>query len=740
MPAQRHAVRRQTFELSVRDEPTARRMHEVLSRIQASSMAAIIERCCSMAGSPDRVDRIAHLDVDLGRLDPGRFEADIVARLSERLPGALATELAAAGTDGRGRAGVGLVDRDVDDSSTAVRPGASTVSRSAPRTRSAADPRASAASGPGSSEASAVVSRPEPTDRDVSGSATTAAVDLGGLETLAHFMRTGTLPWWVDPLQPDPLPSAVRRAVVSSPAALEALVAEVIDTPARLTRLVQALDDATLAALVGALAPEVAARVDVLQLTAPLMADHVTGVRTPRRRRTRVWASVVESVLADGDHNVPAVVAHSLGRLGRAIGVDRRVLADEALRAARAVASPAVVVDAFERALRGSTREPAAAPAVEATAPAADDSIAPERRPPDALPARPSDDRGATVTTEDGYGRAGPEGTDVAGVARAHGADTPDVLPGADTSLTPEVVPGADSSLTPLTPEHMPRADSSLTPEHMPRADSSLTPLTPEHMPGTDSSLTPLTPEHMPGADSSLMPDAGRLGDAPPMPTGASESAITTDRPAVRDDGRTDDARPPAPDQADRARSHEARTSRRSRTGLDLSFSDSDRVEVHSAGLVLLAPFIPTLFDRLGLVEHGRFVSDEARHRAVALLHHLATGQAEPAEYMAVLDKVLCGANVADVLEIGEPVTDIEREECSDLLTAVIEHAGVFGDLSPEGLRGTFLLRRGILAAEDGIWMLRVEREAYDVVLDRLPWDFEWLSLPWMSAPMRIEW
>ena len=55
--------------------------------------------------------------------------------------------------------------------------------------------------------------------------------------------------------------------------------------------------------------------------------------------------------------------------------------------------------------------------------------------------------------------------------------------------------------------------------------------------------------------------------------------------------------------------------------------------------------------------------------------------------------------------------------------------------MSVDGFRGTFLLRQGVLSTRDGAGLLRVERETYDVVLERFPWSWEWVKLPWMEAP-----
>ena len=128
-------------------------------------------------------------------------------------------------------------------------------------------------------------------------------------------------------------------------------------------------------------------------------------------------------------------------------------------------------------------------------------------------------------------------------------------------------------------------------------------------------------------------------------------------------------------------------------------------------------------------------------HRAVGLLQYLADGQPEPPpEYLLPLGKVLCGMDLDEVFDFGPPLTDAEIEEGTTLLQAVIAHAPVLGSMSVRGFRGTFLLRKGQLSIRNGAWLLRVERETYDVVLDRFPWSVNIVKLPWMEALMHVEW
>lgn len=172
----------------------------------------------------------------------------------------------------------------------------------------------------------------------------------------------------------------------------------------------------------------------------------------------------------------------------------------------------------------------------------------------------------------------------------------------------------------------------------------------------------------------------------------------------------------------------------------DVRFADAEDVPVGHAGLVLLWPFLGEFFKRLGLVEEGAFQDGAALQRGVGLLGFLATGEAALEEYQLPLTKVLCGMEPDEVFDFGDPVTEEEAAESAALLEAVIGHAAVLRSLSVTGLRGTFLIRPGVLSSRDGGWLLRVERRTYDIVLERLPWSVGWVKLPWMEAPLQVEW
>jgi hypothetical protein len=165
-----------------------------------------------------------------------------------------------------------------------------------------------------------------------------------------------------------------------------------------------------------------------------------------------------------------------------------------------------------------------------------------------------------------------------------------------------------------------------------------------------------------------------------------------------------------------------------------------DAVAIATAGLPLVWPFLPAFFDGLALLDGERFRDAAAQHRGAALLHHLATGEIAGPEQDLPLAKVLAGIDLDAVHDPGEPLDETEIDSAEALLQAMLGHAPMLGRISTAGLREAFLMRPGLLSTRDGHWLLRVERRGIDVLLDRLPWSFAWVRLPWMPAPLQVEW
>lgn len=161
---------------------------------------------------------------------------------------------------------------------------------------------------------------------------------------------------------------------------------------------------------------------------------------------------------------------------------------------------------------------------------------------------------------------------------------------------------------------------------------------------------------------------------------------------------------------------------------------------VENAGLVLVAPFLPRLFGTLGLLDGRSFRGPAASERAAHLLQHLVEERADRPEHLLVLNKLLCGVGPDRTLPRSIEVTPAEDEEIRSLLRAVIEHWSALGNTSIEGLRTSFLHRPGRLSSAERAWRLQVEDRAFDVLLDRIPWAYGIVRLPWMDRPLHVDW
>jgi len=161
-------------------------------------------------------------------------------------------------------------------------------------------------------------------------------------------------------------------------------------------------------------------------------------------------------------------------------------------------------------------------------------------------------------------------------------------------------------------------------------------------------------------------------------------------------------------------------------------------VFVGCAGVVLLHPFLPRLFEALGIATDDALVQPD---RALGLLHFLATGQPIAPEYDLLLPKLLCNLPLDLPAPAPAVLSAAEMDEAIALLSAVVGHWTALGDISVDGLRGSFLVRPGKLSRRgDGSDLLQVEPRSYDILLDRLPWGIGMLQLPWMKKILWVEW
>ncbi|MGE4560795.1 MAG: contractile injection system tape measure protein [Desulfobulbus sp.] len=165
-----------------------------------------------------------------------------------------------------------------------------------------------------------------------------------------------------------------------------------------------------------------------------------------------------------------------------------------------------------------------------------------------------------------------------------------------------------------------------------------------------------------------------------------------------------------------------------------------ESIFVANAGLVLASPYLPRLFDLLGLLHDNLFIDAGAAERAVHLLHFLAAETEAPAEPLLVLNKILCGLEPEAPVAAEIELTAREKETVEGLISGMIHNWTVLGSTSVEGFRESFLRREGILRLRDKDWHLLVEPRAYDLLLERLPWSFSVIKHSWMERAVHVDW
>jgi hypothetical protein len=168
--------------------------------------------------------------------------------------------------------------------------------------------------------------------------------------------------------------------------------------------------------------------------------------------------------------------------------------------------------------------------------------------------------------------------------------------------------------------------------------------------------------------------------------------------------------------------------------------TDKKQIFIHNAGLVILHPFLPALFELLELTKENAWVSEESIQTALQVTEYLVSGKEEWAEFDIPLNMILCGMEHEEVPESISRLTEKMKEACSALLEDVIEHWSALKSTGIEVLRETFLMRPAKLSETDNGWLLQVEQRTIDILLGRLPWGIGVIRTPWMKKMLHVEW
>lgn len=176
------------------------------------------------------------------------------------------------------------------------------------------------------------------------------------------------------------------------------------------------------------------------------------------------------------------------------------------------------------------------------------------------------------------------------------------------------------------------------------------------------------------------------------------------------------------------------------------SVNSSSMISMHNAGFVLINPYLPMLFSRLGyLVEdRKRFKDTEAMIRAAFLLQYIVYGEErEWPETELFLNKLLIGLEGFNIpLPRSVALSREEKDTVEDMLMSICKSWDKIRRTSIASFRMTFLQRDGYatLPENESVWEVKVTEKAFDILLDTTPWGFKMIKYPWIQYRIAVKW
>lgn len=166
-----------------------------------------------------------------------------------------------------------------------------------------------------------------------------------------------------------------------------------------------------------------------------------------------------------------------------------------------------------------------------------------------------------------------------------------------------------------------------------------------------------------------------------------------------------------------------------------------EAIKIFNAGLILLHPYLIYVFKDLGwLTEKAGFRDFLCQQKAVKFLNFVAFGDSGKMEHGMYLCKILCGYPLHEPISHLPSLTRKEKAAANDLLESFIAHWEVLKNTSPKGLVKSFIQRDGLVKKTDNGFLIQVEKNSIDILLERLPFAISIIKFPWNEYIIRTEW
>ncbi|SCY46881.1 hypothetical protein SAMN02927916_2201 [Flavobacterium anhuiense] len=171
-------------------------------------------------------------------------------------------------------------------------------------------------------------------------------------------------------------------------------------------------------------------------------------------------------------------------------------------------------------------------------------------------------------------------------------------------------------------------------------------------------------------------------------------------------------------------------------------FDENDIISesyVDNAGLVLIHPFLKSLFENCKLLNKDNTINDP--EVAAHLLHYTATGKEQDYENAMIFEKFLCNIPIAEPIERNIVLSEEMKKEAATMLQAVLSNWDIMKKSSAELLQNEFLQRSGKLDINgDESPVITMERKTQDILLDKLSWNLSIIKLAWKKRIIYVNW
>ncbi|RAW85920.1 contractile injection system tape measure protein [Photorhabdus laumondii] len=161
--------------------------------------------------------------------------------------------------------------------------------------------------------------------------------------------------------------------------------------------------------------------------------------------------------------------------------------------------------------------------------------------------------------------------------------------------------------------------------------------------------------------------------------------------------------------------------------------------QVNNAGILVLWPILPALFNQLGLLEKQKFIHRQAQFSAVVFLDYLIWGtEKAPIEHKG-LNPILCGLMADENIE-SAPIEPDKQLIIEQWLDTVIAQLPAWKKLSRNDARQLFLQRPGELRIDKQEINITIQHQPFDALLTDWPWPLNIAKLPWLDRHLLINW